>query len=182
MVQQSAITVLLLVWPDGNEAPERARSASVETRMIGFLKMLRILGRVFSSSIMRTVCACFGRGGSMAGLAGALDGVLWRGERGIRKGKREGGAKDKCAPAKTAEDEKGNGCDDKARRPDIGITNGRHEQIENGIRPLLVNRVKNHLVHSIAPARCENKSARRTKQVTLVAAVFLSLRSASGQH
>ncbi len=42
--------------------------------------------------------------------------------------------------------------------------------------------MKNHLVHSIAPARCENKSARRTKQVTLVAAVFLSLGSASGQN
>src|SRR4029453_14358458 len=71
MVQQSAITVLLLVWPDGNEAPERARSASVETRMIGFLKMLRILGGVFSISIMRTVCACFGRGRSMACLSGS---------------------------------------------------------------------------------------------------------------
>ena len=42
--------------------------------------------------------------------------------------------------------------------------------------------MKNHLVHSVAPARCENKSARRTKQVTLVAAVFLSLGSASGQN
>jgi outer membrane lipoprotein-sorting protein len=42
--------------------------------------------------------------------------------------------------------------------------------------------MKNHLVHSIAPARCENKSARRTKQVTLVAAVFLSLGSAWGQN
>src|SRR4029453_5239359 len=42
--------------------------------------------------------------------------------------------------------------------------------------------MKNHLVHSIAPARCENKSARRTKQVTLVAVVFLSLGSASGQN
>src|SRR2546430_16830782 len=42
--------------------------------------------------------------------------------------------------------------------------------------------MKNLLVHSIAPARCENKSARPTKQVTLVAAFFLSLGSAWGQN
>ena len=71
--------------------------------------------------------------------AGSLDGVLERVDRGIRQGKSDSGAKDKCAPAKTAEDEEGNGRDDEEWGPDIGITNRRHEQIENGIRPLLVN-------------------------------------------
>jgi hypothetical protein len=42
--------------------------------------------------------------------------------------------------------------------------------------------VKNPLVHSIVPARCENKSAQRTKQVTLVVAAFISLGSAWGQN
>jgi hypothetical protein len=41
--------------------------------------------------------------------------------------------------------------------------------------------VKNPLVHSNAPARCENKSARRTKQVALVVAAFISLSPAWGQ-
>src|SRR5207237_3741913 len=42
--------------------------------------------------------------------------------------------------------------------------------------------MKNLLVHSIAPARCETKSARRTKQATLVAALFLSLHATWGQN
>src|SRR5438477_13153764 len=71
MVQQIAITVLLLVWPDGKEAPERARSAAFEKRTCGFLKIVRIMGRVFSSSIMRTVCDCFGGGRPMACLSGS---------------------------------------------------------------------------------------------------------------
>src|SRR4030095_1785823 len=41
--------------------------------------------------------------------------------------------------------------------------------------------MKNHLFHSIAPARCENKSARRTKQVTLAVAALISLTPAWGQ-
>jgi hypothetical protein len=42
--------------------------------------------------------------------------------------------------------------------------------------------MKNLLVHSIALARCENKSARRTKQATLVGALFLALGPAWGQN
>jgi hypothetical protein len=42
--------------------------------------------------------------------------------------------------------------------------------------------MKNLLVHSIAPVRCENKSARRTKQVTLVVATLISLTPAWGQN
>jgi hypothetical protein len=42
--------------------------------------------------------------------------------------------------------------------------------------------MKNLFVHSIAPPRCENKSARRTKQATLIAALFLALGSTSGQN
>jgi hypothetical protein len=42
--------------------------------------------------------------------------------------------------------------------------------------------MKNLLVHSIAPARSENKSAGRTKQATLVAALFLGLGPAWGQN
>jgi outer membrane lipoprotein-sorting protein len=41
--------------------------------------------------------------------------------------------------------------------------------------------MKNLLVHSIAPARCENKSAGRTKQVTLAATLLLLVGSAYGQ-
>src|SRR5438874_2456899 len=42
--------------------------------------------------------------------------------------------------------------------------------------------MKDLLVHSIASARCENKSARRTKQATLIAAVYLALDPAWGQN
>jgi hypothetical protein len=42
--------------------------------------------------------------------------------------------------------------------------------------------MKNLLVHSIASVRCENKSARRTKQVTLVVAALISLSPAWGQN
>src|ERR1700755_3619143 len=71
MLQQIAITGLLLVWPDGNDEPERERSSSVEKRINGFLKTVKILGRVFSSSIMRTVSTCFGRGRATACLIGS---------------------------------------------------------------------------------------------------------------
>ena len=42
--------------------------------------------------------------------------------------------------------------------------------------------MKNLLVHSIAPARCENKSARRTKQATLAALVLLAPGPAWGEN
>jgi len=42
--------------------------------------------------------------------------------------------------------------------------------------------MKNLLVHSIAPARCENKSTERTKQATLVAALFLAFTSTWAQN
>jgi hypothetical protein len=41
--------------------------------------------------------------------------------------------------------------------------------------------MKNLLVHSIPPARCENKSARRTKQVTLVVTALISVIPVWGQ-
>jgi len=41
--------------------------------------------------------------------------------------------------------------------------------------------MKNFLVHSIAPTRCEDKSARRTKQVALAVAALISLAPAWGQ-
>lgn len=101
---------------------------------------------------------------------------------GIGKAERKRCAKDKCAPTKTAEDEKSDSGHDKEWRPDIGITNDRHEQIENRIRPLLVNQMKDLLVHSIVPARSENKSARRMKQVTVIAACVLSFGSAWAEN
>jgi len=42
--------------------------------------------------------------------------------------------------------------------------------------------MKNLLVHSIAPARCENKSARRTKQATLAALLLLAPGPAWGEN
>jgi hypothetical protein len=42
--------------------------------------------------------------------------------------------------------------------------------------------MKNLLVHSIAPARCENKSARRTKQATLAAFLLLAPGPAWGEN
>src|SRR6476469_1088669 len=42
--------------------------------------------------------------------------------------------------------------------------------------------MKNLLVHSIAPARCENKSARRTKQVTLAVAALIAFTSTWAQN
>ena len=41
--------------------------------------------------------------------------------------------------------------------------------------------MKDLLVHAIAPSRCEDKSARRTKQVTLALAALISLTPAWGQ-
>src|SRR6516225_8188798 len=42
--------------------------------------------------------------------------------------------------------------------------------------------MKNLLVHSIAPARCENKSAWRTKQATLAALLLLAPGPAWGEN
>ena len=70
---------------------------------------------------------------------GSPDCMLERVDGGVRDAKNESGAKDECAPAKTAEYQKNNRDDDKEWRPDIGVTDGWHEQIEERIRPLLVN-------------------------------------------
>jgi len=65
--------------------------------------------------------------------------VFKRINRNIGETERERGTKDECTAAKTAEDEERDGYDEKEWRPDFGVTNERHEQIERRVRPLLVN-------------------------------------------
>src|SRR5207237_5021952 len=74
------------------------------------------------------------------------DSVFKRINRGIGKTERERGTKDECAAAKTAEDKERDGCDEKEWRPDLGVTNERHEQIERRVRQLLAHKMNNLFV------------------------------------
>jgi hypothetical protein len=55
---------------------------------------------------------------------------------------------DERAHFESAENQSANSNCEKERHPNLGIAQPRHEQVESRSRPLLVNQVKNGLVHA----------------------------------
>lgn len=103
------------------------------------------------------------------------EGILQRVDHQTGETQRKQGAKDECASLKTTENSNGTANDDKYRSPERGVADDWHEQIESGIRPALVNEMKNCFVHSCFRSGRQNKSARIAKQRLLLATVLTFL-------
>ncbi len=113
--------------------------------------------------------------------AGTTDDAFERIDDAVGQPKDKGCANDKCATAKTAEDEERDGNGNEERDPDIRTTDHGHEQVECSPRPSLVDRMKNRFVHFVSRQR-ENRSARRVKQAALLFALVLSPALARAQN
>jgi hypothetical protein len=61
---------------------------------------------------------------------------------------RQDQADDECPRFKPAKQKRTNSNSDKQRPPNLSIAQGRHEQVQNGARPSLIDEMKKRLIHT----------------------------------